>query len=130
MCEVLRLFPSVPLIHKGTADWDEDLVFSIRHGKHGDDLGQGLLGIQAREVDFSEWDFDLRTRAQVFGVQCRAEELPGKDISFTQVKAVAAALIYNFHIQVLPGQIVCPKFSIILYMKNGLMIKVTERCSS
>lgn len=54
----------------------------------------------------------------------------GKDISFTQVKAVAAALIYNFHIQVLPGQIVCPKFSIILYMKNGLMIKVTERCSS
>lgn len=50
-----------------------------------------------------------------------------KDFAFTQLKAVAAAMIYNYHVEVMEGHPVSPNLSIILQMKHGLMVKVFER---
>ncbi|RWR93080.1 alkane hydroxylase MAH1-like protein [Cinnamomum micranthum f. kanehirae] len=51
----------------------------------------------------------------------------GRDISFTQMKAVVASLLYNFEVEVIKDQVVSPKIAVILLTKNGLMVKVRER---
>jgi cytochrome P450 len=52
----------------------------------------------------------------------------GKDLSFIQMKMVAATLLQNFHIKVVEGHPVTPKLSFVLHMKHGLEVKVTKRC--
>ncbi|MCH97726.1 cytochrome P450 86B1-like [Trifolium medium] len=52
----------------------------------------------------------------------------GKDISFVQMKMVAAAMLWNFCIQVVEGHSVTPRISILLRMKHGLKVKVSKRC--
>ncbi|RVX21614.1 Noroxomaritidine synthase [Vitis vinifera] len=51
----------------------------------------------------------------------------GKEVAFTQMKAVAATIIHNYHVQVVEGHHVAPNVSIILYMKHGLMVRVSKR---
>ncbi|XP_010275494.1 PREDICTED: cytochrome P450 86B1-like [Nelumbo nucifera] len=53
----------------------------------------------------------------------------GKDMAFTQMKMAAAAVLFNYSIQVVEGHPVSLKRSIILQMKDGLMVNVKERGS-
>ncbi|GAU47785.1 hypothetical protein TSUD_12700 [Trifolium subterraneum] len=52
----------------------------------------------------------------------------GKDISFIQMKMVAASVLWKFHIHVVEGHHVTPRASIALRMKHGLKVKVSKRC--
>ncbi|CAD6247201.1 unnamed protein product [Miscanthus lutarioriparius] len=51
----------------------------------------------------------------------------GKDIAITQMKAIVAAVIWNFYLELLEGQSIQPKLSCILQIKNGLKMKVKKR---
>ncbi|GMP26363.1 hypothetical protein CsSME_00002831 [Camellia sinensis var. sinensis] len=51
----------------------------------------------------------------------------GKEVAFTQMKAVSAAIIHNYNVRVVKGHLVVPNASIIVCMKHGLMVKVTKR---
>lgn len=51
----------------------------------------------------------------------------GKDISFTQMKIVAAVIIYHYHVELVEGHIVVPGDSMMLQMKNGLKVRLTKR---
>uniref|UniRef100_A0A453QPV6 Cytochrome P450 86A2 n=1 Tax=Aegilops tauschii subsp. strangulata TaxID=200361 RepID=A0A453QPV6_AEGTS len=51
----------------------------------------------------------------------------GKEVAFTQMKVVAAAMLWNFAVEAVPGHVVEPKLSIILHMKNGLAVAVKRR---
>ncbi|KAJ3682402.1 hypothetical protein LUZ60_014975 [Juncus effusus] len=51
----------------------------------------------------------------------------GKDMSLRFIRTVAAAILYNFCFEVIDGHVVEPQVSIILQMKNGLMVKVKKR---
>ncbi|CAL9091118.1 unnamed protein product, partial [Musa textilis] len=42
----------------------------------------------------------------------------GKEVAFTQMKAVVVAMVYNFQVQALQGHVVEPMLSVILHMKN------------
>ncbi|XP_010275501.1 PREDICTED: cytochrome P450 86B1-like [Nelumbo nucifera] len=53
----------------------------------------------------------------------------GKDMAFTQMKMAAAAVLFNYSIQVVEGHPVSLKQSVILEMKDGLMVNVKERDS-
>ncbi|KAL7255203.1 hypothetical protein ACSBR1_009378 [Camellia fascicularis] len=44
----------------------------------------------------------------------------GKEVAFTQMKAVSAAIINNYNVRVVEGYLVVPNASIILCMKHGL----------
>ncbi|CAA6666239.1 unnamed protein product [Spirodela intermedia] len=48
----------------------------------------------------------------------------GKEMAMTQMKVVAATMIHNFRIKAVPGHAVVPSLSIILHMKNGLLVNV------
>uniref|UniRef100_J3MRE1 Cytochrome P450 n=1 Tax=Oryza brachyantha TaxID=4533 RepID=J3MRE1_ORYBR len=53
---------------------------------------------------------------------------PGKSIAMTEMKTVAAAVVWNFDVEVaVEGQAVEPTMSATLRMKNGLMLKVKKR---
>ncbi|OVA14189.1 Cytochrome P450 [Macleaya cordata] len=51
----------------------------------------------------------------------------GKEMAFTQMKSVAAAIIFNFRVEVVEGQVVQPKPSLVLHTKNGLRVRIKER---
>ena len=58
---------------------------------------------------------------------CGPRTCLGKDMAFAQMKTVATAMICNFNIELVEGHKVKPKQSIILHMKNGLMIKIKQK---
>ncbi|KAH0751974.1 hypothetical protein KY285_005122 [Solanum tuberosum] len=51
----------------------------------------------------------------------------GKDMSFSQMKILAATIIYNYHIQVEEDQIISPSASIVIQMKHGLKVRLIKR---
>ncbi|GAU16488.1 hypothetical protein TSUD_167200 [Trifolium subterraneum] len=51
----------------------------------------------------------------------------GKDISFIELKIVAAAILSNYHIQVVEDHPIIPSVSVVLHMKDGLMVNVKKR---
>ncbi|TVU48461.1 hypothetical protein EJB05_08099, partial [Eragrostis curvula] len=50
----------------------------------------------------------------------------GKDISVVQMMCVVAATVWNFDFVTLEGHAVEPKLSVVLQMKNGLLVKAKE----
>ncbi|KAJ7974652.1 Cytochrome P450 family protein [Quillaja saponaria] len=53
----------------------------------------------------------------------------GKELSFTEMKMVAAAIIWNYQIRVVEGHPVLPCPSILLLMKHGLKVRISKRGS-
>ncbi|CAL4993046.1 unnamed protein product [Urochloa decumbens] len=51
----------------------------------------------------------------------------GKGIAMAQMMTVAAAVAWNFDVEVVEGHAVEHKLSVVLQMKNGLMVKVKRR---
>ncbi|KAF8663183.1 hypothetical protein HU200_055785 [Digitaria exilis] len=51
----------------------------------------------------------------------------GRDLAFAQMKAVVAAVLPRFRVEVDAGVVVRPKLSIILHMKDGLKVRVHKR---
>ncbi|RZC87208.1 hypothetical protein C5167_042139 [Papaver somniferum] len=140
LCESLRLYPPVPinsktvlnevvlpdgsLIKPGTQVlipfysvgqmpwiWGEDcLEFNPERWIDGD----GKLTRNGNAAKFFTFNIGPRT--------CL-----GKDMSFTQLKAIAAAVLLNFHVEVLEGQDVRPKPAITLHMDKELKVKIHKR---
>jgi len=48
-------------------------------------------------------------------------------MAFVQMKIVAAAIIHNYNIQVVEPENVYPTTSIVMQVKNGLMVKVVKK---
>lgn len=53
----------------------------------------------------------------------------GKNVAYSQLKLVAAALIHNYSFQLVEGHVATPTLSMILYMKHGLKVRVQSRWS-
>eukprot|EP01018_Ginkgo_biloba_P021570 Gb_36429 [translate_table: standard] len=53
----------------------------------------------------------------------------GKDLAYTQMKTVAAALIWRFHVRVVSGHPVVPRLALTLFMKHGLLVTLHRRTS-
>ncbi|KAI3944211.1 hypothetical protein MKW98_016441 [Papaver atlanticum] len=51
----------------------------------------------------------------------------GKDMAFTQIKAVVTTVLFNFEVEVLEGQYIFPKPAITLHMEKGLNVKLQKR---
>lgn len=139
LLECLRLFPPVPFEHKGA------LLPEILPSGHPVRAGtkivfstysmgrmEGVWGKDCLEFKPERWiSAGGRIRHEpsykFLSFNCGPRTCLGKDMAFAQMKTVAAALIWNFDVEVVEGHIVEPKVSIILHMKNGLMVKLKER---
>ncbi|KAL5992181.1 hypothetical protein ACLOJK_013096 [Asimina triloba] len=140
LCESLRLFSPVPLVHKkGTVP---DVLPSGTKIRPGTRILYSLFAMGRMESIWGRDCMEFKPERWINEEDGRLKSMKndkylvfnsgprtclGKDISFAQMKAVAAAVLYNFEIQVVDGQVVTPSASVVLKMKNGLMVKVRER---
>ncbi|KFK30522.1 hypothetical protein AALP_AA7G273500 [Arabis alpina] len=55
---------------------------------------------------------------------------PGKQLAMTLMKTVVVEILQNYDIKVIKGQKIEPNPGLILYMKHGLRVTITKRCSA
>lgn len=136
LCESLRLFPPVPFQHKAPVEqdvlpsghqispntktvlsfysmgrmesiWGEDCV-EFKPGRWISEVGRVKV-----EPSFKFTAFNAGPRSCL-----------GKEMSFIQMKIVAAAVISRFRIKAVEAHPILPRTSVILHMKQGFKVKV------
>ncbi|KAF8780071.1 hypothetical protein HU200_001723 [Digitaria exilis] len=145
LCECLRLYPSVPFEHKAVVA--DDVLPSGKEMKAGDkvlvfsySMGRmpGVWGKDCMEFRPERWlvgDGEGGTKQKLryepsykfISFNAGPRTCLGKEMAFVQMKVVAAAVLWNFAAELVPGHVVEPKLSIILHMKNGLAVRVRRR---
>ncbi|MQM13064.1 hypothetical protein Taro_045987 [Colocasia esculenta] len=139
LCESLRLYPPVPFERKNPVkaevlpsgikvyEWTR-VVFSL----YAMGRMEGIWGKDYAEFRPERWISEkgkvkYEPSYKFLSFNAGPRTCLGKDVAFTQMKAVAAAMIYNFQFEVVQGHHVAPKVSIILHMENGLKVRVKRR---
>ncbi|KAL7230870.1 hypothetical protein ACSBR2_009204 [Camellia fascicularis] len=117
LCEALRLYPPVPFQHKKPLKPN-----TLPSGHCGEDCVEfkperwlSERGTIKHEPSYKFLAFNARPRTCL-----------GKEVAFTQMKAVSAAIIHNYNVRVVEGHPVVPNASIILCMKHGLTLIFEE----
>uniref|UniRef100_A0A0E0QGI4 Cytochrome P450 n=1 Tax=Oryza rufipogon TaxID=4529 RepID=A0A0E0QGI4_ORYRU len=137
--ETLRLYPPGAIERKTVA---ADDVMPSGHEVHAGDavlilvysMGrmESLWGEDCREYRPERWLYDSGKMRHVpshkfLAFNSGPRMCPGKSIAVMQMKTIAAAVVWNFDVEVVDGQTVEPKLSCLLQMKNGVMVKVNKR---
>ncbi|XP_071912575.1 alkane hydroxylase MAH1-like [Coffea arabica] len=139
LCETLRLYPPVPFQHK--TPHKPDILPSGLHVTpkmkvmfplYAMGRMESIWGKDCKEFKPERW---ISERGRVkhepsykfLAFNAGPRTCLGKEVAFTQMKAVAAAIIHNYNIQLVEGHPVIPNVSVILYIKNGLKVRVTKR---
>ncbi|KAK1264522.1 Cytochrome P450 86B1 [Acorus gramineus] len=139
LCETLRLYPPVPFNHKWAAKADVlpsgvsvEAGTRILISMYAMGRMERVWGKDCEEFRPERWitergriKYEPSHKFLAFNAGPRT--CLGKDMAFTQMKIVAAAMIYNFEVEAVEGHVVEPKLSIILHMKNGFLAKVRKR---
>ncbi|KAE8803255.1 cytochrome P450 [Hordeum vulgare] len=139
LCESLRLYPPVPMEHKGVAA--AEMLPSGHEVRPGDKIIVSLYAMGRMEAVWGKDCGEFRPERWI-GEDGKLRYVPsyrfasfnagprtclGKDMAFVQLKAVAAAVVRNFEVEAVPGHVVEPKISIILHMKNGFKARIKTR---
>ncbi|XP_020553868.1 alkane hydroxylase MAH1-like [Sesamum indicum] len=139
LCESLRLFPPVALEHKAPTKPDilpsghylpanAKLIFSF----YSVGRMETVWGKDCLEFRPDRWiapggriKHEPSYKFPAFNVGPRT--CLGKEMAFIQMKMVAAAIIYHYRIELVEGNQVSPRVSIILQAKPGLKVRLTKR---
>ncbi|KAL7089905.1 hypothetical protein ACP275_12G006100 [Erythranthe tilingii] len=143
LCKALRLYPPVPFQLKEPVEPDTlpsghfvnpkmKVLFSLyAMGRMESIWGKDCLEFKP-ERWISEGGRSIRHEPsyKFLAFNAGPRTCLGKEVAFTQMKAVAAALIHNYRVWVVDGHRVVPNCSIILYMKDWLKVRVASRWST
>ncbi|KAF5194769.1 alkane hydroxylase MAH1-like [Thalictrum thalictroides] len=139
LCEALRLFPSVPFEHKRPLN--PDILPSGHKVDSKTKILPLLYSMGRMEVIWGKDCLEFKPERWITG-EGRIKYVPsykfmafnsgprtclGKEIAFTQMRMVVATILYNYHVQVVQGQPISPKNSIILYMSHGMKVRIKRR---
>ncbi|MED6151692.1 hypothetical protein PIB30_084821 [Stylosanthes scabra] len=140
LCEVLRLFPPIPLERKKpikddilpsghTVNSNSNIVFSF----YGMGRSEEIWGKDCLKFKPERW---ISGKGRIIHVpsykfisfNAGARTCLGKDMSFIQTKIVISAILQKYSMQVVKDcSEVTPSLSIILLMKHGLKVKIRKR---
>ncbi|KAL3844980.1 hypothetical protein ACJIZ3_002383 [Penstemon smallii] len=139
LCESLRLYPPVPFEHKAPV---QPVTLPSGHYVHPKmkimfslyAMGRMdfIWGNDAKEFKPERWITERGTikyepSYKFLAFNAGPRTCLGKEVAFTQLKSVAAAMIHNYQVQVVEGHSSTPNVSVILYMKHGLKVRLTKR---
>ncbi|MCL7035677.1 hypothetical protein MKW94_030044 [Papaver nudicaule] len=139
ICESLRLYPPIPhnrrtslkqdVLPDGTiVDPGMMIVISMyAAGRMEQVWGKDCLEFKPERWINENGKLNHETMSKFFGFSIGPRSCLGQEMAFVMMKLAASAMIFNFHVEVLVGQVITPKPSIVLKMKNGLMVRVKER---
>ncbi|MBA0655201.1 hypothetical protein Goklo_007708, partial [Gossypium klotzschianum] len=134
LCETLRLYPPVSFEFRSCTKPD-----FLPSGHRVDRSTRDLIGIHAMGRMESLWGEDCyelkperwiseegkikRESPSKFCAFLAGPRIcPGKEVSFLVMKTTAAAIMHNYNVDVLEGQNIRPKNSVLCQMKKGLMV--------
>ncbi|KAJ6792637.1 alkane hydroxylase MAH1-like [Iris pallida] len=140
LCETLRLFPSFPFNTK-TVDKEDVLpsghrvrpgttvIYSIYSMGRLEKLwGEDCLEFKPeRWIDSSSGQLKHVNSHDFLAFHTGPRSCIGRNMAMTQMKVIAAAITYNFRVEVVKSCVVEPKTAMVLLMKNGLKVKVRKR---
>ncbi|KAK6150517.1 hypothetical protein DH2020_015449 [Rehmannia glutinosa] len=138
-CEALRLYPPVPFQHKMPMESDilpsghyvhpkmKVMFFLYAMGRM-----EPIWGKDSLEFKPERWISDRGTirhepSYKFLAFNAGPRTCLGKEVAFTQMKSVAANIMHNYRVFVVEGHRVAPNCSVILYMKDGLKVRVEKR---
>lgn len=142
LCETLRLYPPVPINHKSPCQPDNlpsgrsvKRTHKIMLSFYAMGRMEGIWGKDCLEFKPERWIksdgggivYVPSYKFTAFNTGPRT--CLGKDMSFIQMKMVAASMLWNYQVKVLEEHPVSPSLSIILYMRHGLKVRVHKRCA-
>ncbi|EYU27556.1 hypothetical protein MIMGU_mgv1a021423mg [Erythranthe guttata] len=139
LCETLRLFPPVPFQHKAPVEHDilpsghrispntKTVLSFYSMGRMESIWGNDCLDFKpGRWIDPETGRVRTEPSFKFTAFNAGPRSCLGKDVSFIQLKIVAAAIVSRFNIRVARGFSVTPSISVILHMKHGLKVKVSD----
>ncbi|KAI4323547.1 hypothetical protein L6164_023143 [Bauhinia variegata] len=139
MCESLRLFPPVPFgqrqaIHADTlpsghcVNPSSMIIFSMyTMGRSKEIWGEDCLEFKPERWISSKGEITHVPSYKFITFNAGPRSCLGKEMSFSEMKMVASAVLRNYHIQLVKGHRASPTLSIGLSMKQGLKVKITKR---
>lgn len=142
ICEVLRLYPSIPFQHKVSTQQDtfpsgHNVPKNMRILLSFYSMGrmEEIWGKDCLEFKPERWISEGGKIKHVPSYKFTAfnagpRSCVGKDLAFLQMKIITSFVIWNYSLQVIENHPVSPSISIVLYMKKGLKVRVLKRFSS
>jgi len=140
ICEALRLYPPIPFEHKCAIKSDTlpsgdhvgpntKLIYSLyAMGRMEQIWGEDCLEFKPERWISNRGEIIHVPSYKFIAFNAGPRSCIGKDISFIQMKMVAANVLWKFHIDVVEGHFVTPRVAMVLRMKHGLKVKVSKRC--
>ncbi|XP_050225394.1 alkane hydroxylase MAH1-like [Mercurialis annua] len=139
ICETLRLYPPIPFEVK--VPIDEDILpgghrvssnIKILYSLYSMGRMEEIWGKDCLEFKPERW---ISERGEIKHVpsykflafNAGPRSCLGKDLGLMEMKLVASSILWNYCIQVVENHPVNPSLSMVLYMKNGLKVRVSKR---
>ncbi|KAK9111042.1 hypothetical protein Scep_018561 [Stephania cephalantha] len=140
ICEALRLYPPLPANHR-SVDKDDTLPDGTRvkpgmmilislyaMGRVEAVWGKDCLEYKPeRWIDGESGKLSAVQLSKLFAFNVGPRNCIGREMAFTQLKVIIAAVIFNFHVEAVEGQVVLPKPSVTLHMQNGFKVRIKKR---
>ncbi|KAG6746402.1 hypothetical protein POTOM_050942 [Populus tomentosa] len=139
LCESLRLYPPIHSEFKSPLRQDilpsghrvnpkTKIVFSLyAMGRMSSVWGDDCFEFKPERWITDRGGMKHEPSYKFFSFNAGPRTCLGKDVAFTQMKAVVAAIIYNYQVQVVDEHAVTPSQSVVLHMKHGMKVKLTKR---
>ncbi|XP_022732316.1 alkane hydroxylase MAH1-like [Durio zibethinus] len=139
LSETLRLYPPVPFNHKTAIRPDilpsghrihqntRILINSYSMGRMKEIWGEDCLEFKPERWISEKGDIVHVPSHKFIAFSAGPRSCIGKNISFIQMKLVAISILRNYQIEVVQGHLVSPSNAVVLYMKNGLKVKIKKR---
>jgi len=137
--ETLRLYPPVPIEHKSplksdmlpSGHWVNSntmIVYSLyTMGRAEEIWGEDCLEFRPERWISKKGGIIHVPSYKFIAFNAGPRSCLGKEMSFTEIKMIAAAMLWNYRIQLVEGQAISPRVSVVLLMKHGLKVTVTKR---
>ncbi|KAL8461927.1 hypothetical protein ACS0TY_033125 [Phlomoides rotata] len=138
LCESLRLFPPVPFQHKAPVEHDvlpsghrispntKTVLSFYSMGRMESIWGKDCLEFKPGRWISEVGRIKVEPSFKFTAFNAGPRSCLGKDMSFIQMKIVAAAVISRFRITVVEAHPISPRTSVILHMKQGFKVKVSK----
>lgn len=140
LCESLRLFPPVPLQHKAPLQADilpsghrvdkntKTVLSFFSMGRMESIWGKDCLQFKPERWITEQGGIKHEPSFKFTAFNAGPRTCLGKEMSFIQLKIVAASIVFHYKVELVGGQSICPSDSVILHMKHGLKVRITKRC--
>ncbi|ESW06097.1 hypothetical protein PHAVU_010G019100 [Phaseolus vulgaris] len=137
--ETLRLYPPVPLEHKcplksdmlPSGHWIKSntmILYSLYSMGRAEEIwGEDCLKFRPERWISNRGGIIHIPSYKFIAFNAGPRSCLGKAISYTEIKMIAAAILWNYRIQLVEGQAISPRVSVVLHMKHGLKVTLTKR---